>query len=327
MTARAGAGRPPGLARVSDRLAGLSPARRGALIFVASGLVFITADSMIKSLVANVPVVDVVLGRNVVALVAIVLIAGRRTPGRLLRTSRPWTQLARGLAMFATTATYFFALSLLPLAEVSTLSSTTPLIVVALAGPLLGERVTRAAILGAVIGFAGVLIMVGIDPRHLDVALLVPLANAVVFAMFSLMTRTLRGDPAGVTLFWSALIPVVAAMLLFAVVPTATTPSAGEWVGIGIAGLTALTAHRLLVAAYRWGRASDLAPLGYLGLVWAFLVGAVVFQEPIELRALVGAAAIAIGGVVVLRSAPDADDVPPASGDYAAPLAGEVAAP
>ncbi len=80
VTAHAGAGRPPGLARVSDRLAGLSPARRGALIFVVSGLVFVTADSMIKSLVASVPVVDVVLGRNVVALVAIV--AHRGTAAR-----------------------------------------------------------------------------------------------------------------------------------------------------------------------------------------------------------------------------------------------------
>ena len=70
--------------------------------------------------------------------------------------------------MFGATATFFLALSLLPLAEVSTLASTTPLIIVGLAGPLLGERVARSAIVGAVIGFAGVLILVGVDPSQLS---------------------------------------------------------------------------------------------------------------------------------------------------------------
>ena len=47
----------------------------------------------------------------------------------------------------------------------------------------------------------------------------------------------------------------------------------------GVVGLGALTGHRLLVAAYRWGRASDLAPLGYLTLVWSFLVGTILFGD------------------------------------------------
>jgi len=98
-------------------------------------------------------------------------------------------------------------------------------------------------------------------------------------------------------------------------------PSPAEWAAIGVVGIAALTGHRLLVAAYHWGRASDLAPLGYLSLVWAFLVGATVFGEPIELRAIAGALAIAAGGILVLRSGTDAEDAPQASGEYGAPLA------
>ncbi len=289
-------------------LATLAPSRRGALIFIVAGVVFIATDSLTKTLVAGVPVIDVVVGRNVSYMVAILLLAGR-SPRRLVATSRPWIQLARGLAMFGTTVVYFFALSLLPLAEVSTLSNTTPLIVVALAGPLLGERVTTAAVIGAVVGFAGVLVLTGVDPAHVDVAMLVPLANAVIFAMFSMLTRTLRDDPASVTLFFSGLVPMLAGFVLFAVVSTAGAPAPTpfQWLAIGVVGLGALTGHRLLVGAYRWGRASDLAPLGYLSLIWAFLIGALVFEEPIELRALVGAAAIAIGGVIVLRSSSETE--------------------
>jgi len=123
-----------------SRLAALSPARRGALIFIVSGSIFSSTDALTKTLVSHVPVADVIWGRHISYLVAVILIAGRRHPAGLLVSSRKVTQLGRGLALFGATATFFLALSLLPLAEVSTLGSTTPLIIVALAGPLLGEQ-------------------------------------------------------------------------------------------------------------------------------------------------------------------------------------------
>lgn len=299
---------------------GLVPARRGALIYITAGLVFVGTDSLTKTLVADIPVVHVVFGRHVTYLLAVLLIAGGRHPRRLLATKRPWTQLARGLAMFAATASYFLALSLLPMAEVSALGSTAPLMVIALAGPLLGERVNRFAVGGAMLGFAGVVILVGVDPAHLDGAVLVPLGSSFALAIFSLLTRSLRAEPAEVTVFCSGLVGLVAATILEVAVPTASSPTPVQWVGIGIVGLTALTGHRLLVAAYRWGRASDLAPLGYLSLLWSFLVGTLVFGEALLLRAVVGASAIAAGGVIALRSAPPDEAAAPALVDYGGPL-------
>lgn len=302
------------------RLDNLSPSRHGALVYIAAGLAFVATDSLTKSLVAEIPVVHVVFGRHVSYLLVILLLAGRRHPRRLLATARPWTQLARGLAMFGATATYFWALSLLPLAEVSALGSTTPLIVVALAGPLLGERVTRFAIGGAVIGFGGVMILVGLDPSQLDAAVLVPLASALCLAVFSLLTRSLRTDSTDVTVFLSGVVGLAAAIALELAVPTAASPAPVEWFWIGVVGLGALTGHRLLVAAYRWGRASDLAPLGYLSLVWSFIVGTLLFGEALVPRALVGAVAIAAGGVMALRGIPPDEDVPPPLVDYGGPL-------
>jgi S-adenosylmethionine uptake transporter len=301
-------------------LADLAPARRGALIFIAAGLVFTANDSLTKALVSSAPVAVVVLGRNVAYLVALVAIAGRRHPERLLETSRKRTQIARGIAAFVAMATFFLALSLLPLAEVSTLSSTTPLIVIGLAGPLLGERVARSAIAGGVIGFAGVVILVGIDPAHLDPAVLLPLATATAFALFSLLTRALSAEPAQVTLFYSGLVSTLAATVLFVLAPKEPMPGPLEWAGIAAIGLGSLTGHRLLVGAYRRGRASDLAPLGYLSLVWAFVIGALVFGEPVEPQAIVGALAISIGGLIALRTGPAADREIPVSVDFGDPV-------
>jgi S-adenosylmethionine uptake transporter len=305
--------------RLRGRLAALTPARRGALIFIASGMVFVATDSLTKTLVSNLPVVDVVFGRHVTYLAAVILLAGRRNPRRLFSTGRLGTQIARGLANFGATASFFFALSILPLAEVSTLASTTPLIVVALAGPFLGERITRFAVVGAIVGFGGVIALIGVDPSHLDPAMLVPLGTATSYAVFSMLTRELRAESPEVTLFYSGVVGLAAASFLIVVVPTPTSPEPWQWAAIGLVGLSALTGHRLLVAAYRWGRASDLAPLGYLSLVWSFLSGAILFREPIEPRALAGAVAIALGGGITFRAAPAGREPTPASVDYGDP--------
>ena len=93
----------------------LSPALRGSVIFIVSGLVFTANDALTKALVSNVPVADVIWGRHIAYLVAVIAVAGRRHPRRLFVSSHRWTQVGRGLAMFGATATFFLALSLLPL--------------------------------------------------------------------------------------------------------------------------------------------------------------------------------------------------------------------
>jgi S-adenosylmethionine uptake transporter len=205
----------------------------------------------------------------------------------------------------------------------STLSSTAPLMTIALAGPLLGERVSRTAVFGAVIGFGGVVVMVGIDPANVQLAMLLPLANAAILALFYLLTRDLRAEPASVTMFWSGIIPLAASTLLLVTVTGDRAPTPTEWLGIATVGVLALGAHRLLVGAYRWGRASDLAPMGYLGVLWAFIVGALVFSEPLSAQGVLGALAIATGGIIALRatSATDAtDEERPTTSDVAIPV-------
>jgi drug/metabolite transporter (DMT)-like permease len=299
---------------------GATHLRRGAAIFILSSLVFVASDSLTKSLVANVPVIDVVFGRHISYVLAVMLVAGRTDPRRLFRTRRLGTQLARGCGMFGTTATFFWSLSLLPFAEVNTLASSSPLIIILFAGPFLHERVTRRIAAGAIVGFAGVVTMIGIDPSHLDVAAILPLASACCYAAFSLLTRELRGDAPEVTLFYSGFVGLIASAVLFVAIPTATSPAPGQWLGILVVGLASLTGHRLLVAAYRWGRASDLAPLGYVQLLWSFIIGALVFHEPVEPRAVLGAVAIAGGGVMTLTGGEDDREPVPPSPDFGDPV-------
>jgi drug/metabolite transporter (DMT)-like permease len=123
-----------------------------------------------------------------------------------------------------------------------------------------------------------------------------------------------------VTLFYSGLVGLIASSILFVAVPTTTAPLPWQWAAIGVVGLSALTGHRILVAAYHWGRASDLAPLGYLSVLWSFLSGAILFREPVEPRAVAGALAIAFGGVVTFRAGPADLEQTPSSVDYGDPI-------
>ena len=168
--------------------------------------------------------------------------------------------------------------------------------------------------MGSIIGFAGVLAITGLDVASLDLRLLVPIGFAVVYALFSIFSRSLRGDEAQVTVFWSALVCVIAGTAGVILFPSPTAPDVGQWLGIGLLGVLAMTGHWLLVAAFRLTPASDLAPLGYLGVLWSFLVGAVVFGDALSPSAILGAATIVAGGVIALRSvgAEDAETAAPA---------------
>jgi S-adenosylmethionine uptake transporter len=290
------------------RVAALSPARRGVVIYIAAGLVFIAADTLTKFLVADAPVVDVVFGRHLSAFVAVLLVTGIRGGRRAPRTHQLGLQLTRGGLMFATTVIFFFSLSLLPIGTVSALSNANPLFVMLLAGPLLRERVPTLAIAGALIGFVGVLAITGLDMAQLDVRLLAPIGFAVVYALFSIFSRRLHGDEAQVTVFWSALVCVIAGTAGLLLFPSPNAPALGQWLGIGLLGVLAMTGHWLLVSAFRLAPASDLAPLGYLGVLWSFLVGALVFGDPFQLGAALGAITIVAGGIVALRAVGGEDE-------------------
>ena len=244
----------------------LTSAARPTLAYVAAGLVFATSDTLVKALVSTVAPADVVWGRSLVYVALLVIFAGRTNPRRLLRTHALPRQLLRAGSLFGATLCFFYALSELPLGQVTALASATPLIVVAVAGPLLGERVSPLAVLGAIIGFVGVVILVGGDLSGFSLATLLPLGTAAFFAAFSVLSRSLSGEDQYVTLFYTGAGMLALATGFRAIAPTVEPPTAFMWLAIGAVGVGSLVGHRLIVLAYRDGRASDLAPLGYLWL-------------------------------------------------------------
>ncbi len=228
--------------------------QRAAALCVASGLVFAVGDGLVKSLLTSVPVLHMLWGRLVVFVVLLVLIAGRGRPRRLLATQAPISQLARAVALFVSTWAFLISVGTLPLGEVIALYSTAPLLVVCLAGPVLGERVSRQALFGACVGFVGVLLLVGLSPREFDLRVLLPLGGAAANAALQLLSRSVRHEPEEVTLFYTGALGLALATAALAIFGQPVPVPIKNWTAIGVAGVVVVIGNALLVMAYRRGR-------------------------------------------------------------------------
>jgi drug/metabolite transporter (DMT)-like permease len=220
----------------------------------------------------------------------------------LVATSAPGVQLGRGVALTLSAGSFVFALSYLPFATSKVLSFTSPLLVVLLSLPLLGERVgwRRAAAVG--VGFAGVVAVMRPGAAGLDWAMALPLLSALAYACYQLLTRHIaQRDGAVTSLFYVSAVGLVASSVLVPFHWVAVPPWLvgfllvhGALVGVG---------HFLQIRALALAPASLLAPFGYASLLWAVAIGAVVFGEAIGPFTILGALAIAGSGLYLFRSA------------------------
>jgi drug/metabolite transporter (DMT)-like permease len=231
-------------------------------------------------------------------------------------SKRPAIQIARSVLMIVTTALNFMALRYLQLDQTITIFFLTPLLVAALAGPLLHEWVGWHRMLAIAAGFIGVLLVMhpGIGTVHW--AMLLALVATLSYALYNLATRYLAGfDPPEVTQTYSPLGGVVL-MAPFALAvwhwPDTTLQivllaSLGFWGGLG---------HWLLILAHRSAPASVLAPFIYLGLIWMTVAGYLLFDNVPTLWTLSGAAVVILSGLYLFareRKAVGAAKTGPAS--------------
>ena len=210
----------------------------------------------------------------------------------ILRAQRPWLQCGRAFCLALATVCAFTALSFLRLTEVTSITFAAPLVVALLAGPLLGERLGPARIAAVVAGFAGVLVVTRPGVGGLHPAALLAVAAACANALYSIATRLLAAhDPPETTLFYTGL---VGSALFAPVLPFVWADRrALAWLLLPALGLFGAFGHWLLILAHRRAPASVLAPFFYTQLLWATLLGLLVFGETPDRWTLLG------GGIVM----------------------------
>ena len=275
--------------------------RRGILFMVATTIVFALQDGISRHLAGDYNVLMVVMIRYWF-FAAFVMAMAARSPGGIAaaaRSRRPVLQVVRGVLLVAQICVAVLGFVLLGLVQSHAIFAAYPLIVAALSGPVLGERVGWRRWTAIGIGFAGVLVILRPGYAAFEPALLVPVAAALMFALYGLLTRLVsRDDAASVSFFWTGTAGAVAmtAVGLWFWEPMAPA----DWGWMAVLCVTGSLGHYLLIRAYEVAEASAVQPFAFLQLVFASAIGIAVFGDVLTWNIALGAAIVVGAGLFTL---------------------------
>ncbi|WP_334192295.1 DMT family transporter [Pararhodobacter sp.] len=272
----------------------------GIGLAVSAVFLFAAGDTLTKVLTDRHPVERIAAVRYAVGLLILLIFVAPRAGRQLWTVRRPVLVAIRALILTLATLVIGYALRLLPVGETIAIMYLAPFAVMALAVPLLGEKVTRTGWVLAALGFAGVLLIVrpgsALNPAGVGLALLLAAANTV----FHLMTRVLtRTETPLALLFWVNAIG--AAFFLVAALPTMDAPLPDLTDAAMMAALGAIftLGHFLFGMAYREAPTSLIAPVNYLHFVWATLMGWSLFGHIPDAVTLAGMGLILVSGSAI----------------------------
>jgi drug/metabolite transporter (DMT)-like permease len=282
----------------------LPEASRGIVLMLGGVALLTSLDGTVKALTQTYSVPQAMFFRCLLAL-PLLFLALRWDGGlRALRTASLENQLLRGLLAFLTGYTFFTAVDMLPLADVLAVSFVAPFLIALLAGPMLGETVSRRQWIAIAGGFVGVLIVLRPGGGPGEAIPFVPaawaLAAAVCYALASIVLRKLgRTDSASVTTIWSTAVPLV----LYGITawPGWQPVQPEHWPLMALAGALGASGLLMIGAAFRLAPAATLAPLEYSAIVWAVLIGLAFFGDVPGWPVLLGTLVIVGSGLALAR--------------------------
>ena len=281
----------------------LSPRMRGIAAMSLAAFILTIHDTGTKLLLEHYAITQLVTLRQSFSLILLLFIVKFTTGWRTLHIINKPAVGLRMILFISTTVLIVASLRVLPLPTVLALVFASPLVVGSLSGPFLGERVGPVQWTAIIVGFVGILIILQPGSPGFELLLVLPVAAALSSGVRDLVTRWAgRTDSTLAILFWSN-VAVVASGLC--IVPF-------EWVEVqplhylafmAVAFLNT-AAHYLMIYALSAGDAALISPFRYTALVWAVVLGYLVWSHVPEVWTIVGSCIVVLSGVVMaLREA------------------------
>jgi drug/metabolite transporter (DMT)-like permease len=272
---------------------------RGIVLMCAAVLCFTVMDALIKHLAGRYPTLQLVFARNLFALIPVLIPLIQGGGLKLLRTRRPVGHALRAVFGLISMCCFFYAYGQLELATVIAIGFSGPLFMTALSVPMLGEAVGWRRWTAVLVGFVGVLIMTRPGVGMLEVAALVAVFGAFLYALVVVVIRKLGATehPATIVLYFtfsSAVVSGAAMPFLW------VTPTLADWpvlVGIGlIGGIAQLTMTR----AFMQAPVAVIAPFEYSSMIWAVTIGYFFWGEVPDVWVWVGTVIVVASGLFIL---------------------------
>ena len=275
--------------------------RLGIFLMVITTIVFASQDGLSKYLATEYNVYMVVMIRYWFFAAFVMTISSHKPGGvkRVAKTKTPLLQIFRSLLLVAEMCVTILAFTLLGLAETHAIFASYPLIIAMLSGPILGEHVGWRRWLAICVGFFGILIILNPGDAIFSPYALVPLAGAILFALYGLLTRYAgQYDNSSTSFFWTGIIGCIA---MTAIGLNFWDPvSQADWSIMLILSASGMLGHFLLIKCYEVAEASAVQPFAYLQLIWASIIGIIIFGEQITTNVFIGACIIVGAGLFTL---------------------------
>ena len=275
--------------------------RLGILLMIITTIVFASQDGLSKYLATEYNVYMVVMIRYWFFATFVISVSSQKTGGikRVAKTKSPILQIFRSVILVAEMCITILAFTLLGLAETHAIFASYPLIIAMLSGPILGEYVGWRRWLAISVGFIGILIILNPGNGIFSPYALVPLAGAILFALYGLLTRYVgQYDDSSISFFWTG---VVGSIAMTVIGLNFWDPvSRSDWSVMLLLSTSGVVGHYLLIKCYEVAEASAIQQFAYLQLIWASIIGIIIFGEQITTNVLIGACIIVGAGLFTL---------------------------
>jgi len=283
--------------------------RRGAAMMLGATALFTLMSAVIKEVSDSIHFIETMFFRSAFAVPVVAAIALRRRDWAILRTKRMPGHVVRAMTGTLAQGCSFYALTVLPLAEQTALTYTTPLFVTMLSIPFLGEKVGLHRWSAVLLGFVGILVIAlgggafqGAAGMNTIVAagMMIAVLQGVFSAMTTLLVRSLSATEASATIvMWQSLL-----MTAFATIALPFVWTMPGWTELGLlvlVGVVGGVAQVLLTEAYASAQVSALGPYSYSSILWSVALGWLFWSDSPHWTTLAGAALIVASGLYILH--------------------------
>ena len=278
---------------------------------------FALQDSIIKHLSARYSVIEILTLRLAIVLTLLVVIGVSWQGLGILRSRRPRLMFARGVLAFFAFTTYYIALSRIPLADAAAVYMTAPLFVTLLSALILRERVGVVRWSAVVIGFSAVLYMLNPGSSLFKIESALPLFSAMCYALIPIINRHIglseHALTMGIYTTTSYFLLMILTSLAISALPAPSSDNPTlqgvfqDWVLLAgadwlllLAGVIFAAALLSITQAYRIAAVSTVAPFEYVYILWASVIGYLMFDDVPGIRTLVGSVVIVACGCYII---------------------------
>ena len=274
----------------------MSPIVKAALWMTGSIASFSSMAVAGREVSGELDTFEIMMYRSLVGVLIVCTLAGVTGAWRSIKTERFGTHLLRNLAHFTGQNLWFYAVTVIPLAQVFALEFTSPIWVIVLSPLVLGERLTLVRGLAAMMGFIGILIVARPDMAGLNAGVITAASSAIFFALSIMLTKRLtRSEGITSILFWLTVMQLVMGVVMAGWDGDVALPNAQTAPWVFLIGCAGLLAHYCLTNALAIAPATVVVPIDFIRLPTIAVIGMLVYNEAIDIWVFVGALIIFAG--------------------------------